>query len=171
MSGESTRSGIASAAAFERAFGDSARCNRCGSVTPEYRVLAVFLHDTVAMRAYCQPCYDVAIEGEYHAGGDGFILHYEEFTKRFGAAGPPPPPCTPVDQVLSALIRDPALRSLKPPSEALARRTRKTPYKFQVEIDDGKGPHRFELDLTPNGTIYKTDLHSPAADWLARLFG
>lgn len=171
MSGESTRIATAKVAAFERAFGDNARCNRCGATIPDYRVLALFLHDTVAVRAYCQACYDVAIEGEYHARGDGMILDFVGFGERFGAAGPPPPPCTPVDRVLSTLIRDPALRSLSPPSEALARRARSTPYRFQVEIDEGHGPHQFELDLTTNGTIYKTDLHTPAAEWLARLFG
>jgi hypothetical protein len=171
VSGESTRSATASAAAFERAFGDTARCNRCGAIIPDYRVLAVFLHDTVAVRAYCQPCYDVAIEGEYHARGDGMILDYASFAERFGAAGPSPPPCTPVDQVLSTLIRDPALRSLKPPSEALARRARKTPYHFQVEFEEEGKAQVAELDISEKGAIFKTDVDAPVAHWLQRLFG
>lgn len=171
MSGESTRSETASATAFERAFGDSARCNRCRIETRDYRVLAVFLHDTVAVRAYCQECYDVAIEGEYHARGDGVILDYPSFAERFGAAGPPPPPCTPVDRVLSTLIRDPAMRSLKPASEALARRTGKTPYRFQVEIEEEGDAQTADLGITENGTILKTDVHAPVAHWLQRLFG
>ena len=171
MSGESTRSGTANASAFERAFGDSARCNRCAAVTPDYRVLAVFLHDTVAVRAYCPPCYDAAIEGEYWARGDGLILDYADFTQRFGAAGPPPPPMTPVDQVLSVLIRDPALRRMSPPSEALARRERKTPYRFHVEIEEEGTSQTADLDITPAGTILKTDVHSTVAHWLQRLFG
>jgi len=171
VSGESTRSATAGAVAFERAFGETARCNRCQATISDYRVLAVFLHETAAVRAYCQACYEIAIEGEYHARGDGLILDYAGFAERFGAAGPPPPPCTPVDQVLGVLIHDPALRSLSPPSEALARRTRTTPYRFRLEIDEGHGPQSFELAVTPNGTIFKTDVHSAAAEWLARLFG
>src|SRR5262245_43910842 len=105
---------MASAVAFERAFGDSARCSRCTATTTSYRVIATFLHDTVAVRAYCERCYDVAVEGEYHAQGDGLILDYAGFAERFGAAGPPPPPCTPVDRALRALIREPSLRFLTP---------------------------------------------------------
>jgi hypothetical protein len=142
-----------SAAAFERAFGEAARCNRCAASTPDYRVIATFLHDTVAVRAYCQGCYEAAIEGEYHARGDGLILDYGGFAERFGAAGPPPPPCTPVDRALRALIREPGLRSLAPPSEALARRARSTPYRFKVELVIEGGAQGAELALMPDGRI------------------
>ncbi|TMQ69908.1 MAG: hypothetical protein E6K80_10165 [Candidatus Eisenbacteria bacterium] len=153
MSGESTRSSAASAAAFERAFGDRARCNRCDASVADYRVLAVFLHDMVAVRAYCPECYTHAVEGEYHARGDGLILDYPGFAARFGAAGPAPPPCTPVDRALRTLIREPALRSIAPPSEALARRARQTPYRFQLEMEEGAAT----LALMPDGAVSALD--------------
>ena len=80
------------------------------------------------MRAYCGHCYPAAAEGDYHAGGDGLLLDYAGFARRFGAPGPPPPPSTAVDRLLTALLRDPALRLLSPASEAIARRRRQVPY-------------------------------------------
>src|SRR5688572_7798284 len=101
MSGESTARTTANVAAFERAFGDSARCNRCSATAADYRVIATFLHDTVAVRAYCATCYPEALEGEYHTRGDGALMSYDEFSRRFGPAGPAPPPCTAVDRMLT----------------------------------------------------------------------
>jgi hypothetical protein len=153
MSGESTPRATASAAAFERAFGASATCSRCEVRVEDYRVVATFLHDTVAVRAYCQGCYAAAVEGEYHALGDGMVTDYAGFAERFGAAGPPPPPCTPVDRLLARLIREPALRSLAPPSEALARRARVLPYRFRVEFELGGGARPADLALTREGGV------------------
>ncbi len=166
MSGESTRSGTANAIAFERAFGERARCNRCEASVGDYRVLAVFLHDTVAVRAYCAACYEQAIEGEYHARGDGVTLGYAGFVERFGAAGPPPPPCTPVDRVLRTLIRDAALCYLAPPSEALARRSRTTPYQFRVTLQVGGAPRDGRLSVMPDGQIEAIDGDPLARDRL-----
>jgi hypothetical protein len=153
VSGESTRSATANVAAFERAFGARARCNRCEASVADYRVLAVFLHDTVAVRAYCPACYEQAIEGEYHARGDGMTLDYAGFSERFGAAGPPPPPCTPVDRMLRTLLHDSSLRFLAPPSEALARRSRTTPYQFRISFELGGAPRSGELSVMPDGGI------------------
>ena len=82
----------------------------------------------MVVRAYCRHCYPAAADGEYCAAGDGLLLDYAEFAARFGPPGPPPPPATPVDRMLAALIRDPALRTLSPASEAFARRRRQVPY-------------------------------------------
>jgi len=62
------------------------------------------------------------------------LLDFAGFASRFGPAGPPPPPATPVDRLLTALIRDPALRRLSPASEAVARRRRQTPYPVRVAM-------------------------------------
>lgn len=97
-------------------------------------MVVVFLHETAAVRAYCARCYPAAAEGDYHAGGDGMLLDYDGFASRFGSAGPPPPPATPVDRLLTALIRDPALRRLSPANEAVARRRRQVPYPVRVEL-------------------------------------
>ncbi len=122
------------AEALERAFGPRATCNACGDAIADYRVVAAFLHETVAIRAYCAGCYPAAADGDYHAGGDGLLLDFDRFTRRFGSAGPPPPPATPVDRLLTVLIRDPALRLLSPASEAVARRRRQVPYPVRVEM-------------------------------------
>jgi hypothetical protein len=171
VSGESTRSTTSDVAAFEHAFGDEATCNRCRERIREYRVLAVFLHDTVAVRAYCAACYEAALEGEYHARGDGVILDYAAFVERFGNAGPPPPPCTPVDRALRALICDPELLSLIPPSEALARRTGEMPYRFTVEIAEVGAQGRVILALSPDGTIVTMDGSAPARARVQTLVG
>jgi len=134
MSGESTARRTSGPDALERAFGASAACNRCGERTADYRVIARFMHDTVAVRGYCPGCYAVAVEGEYHARGDGWISGYEDFGRRFGAPGPPPPPATPVDQLLAMLVRDASVVFLAPPSEAVARRAGASPYRFRLTI-------------------------------------
>jgi hypothetical protein len=153
MSGESTGRTGTSAQAFERAFGDRAACNRCRSAIGDYRVIATFLHDTVAMRAYCPECYEIALEGEYHARGDGMVLDYPSYAQRFGAPGPPPPPMTPVDRLLAVLLRDVTLQSLSPPSEALARRQGPGPYRFRVEwLVDGAAASA-ELRLGRDGRL------------------
>lgn len=135
------------AEALERAFGPAAVCNACGARVPEYRVVAVFLHETVAVRAYCADCYPAAADGDYHAAGDGLLLDFAAFTKRFGSAGPPPPPATPVDRVFTALIRDPSLRMLSPASEAVARRRRRVPYPVRVGmlLEGRAGEARFTV--------------------------
>lgn len=162
MSGESTTRAAMDTAAFEKAFGDTARCNRCLAGIPDYRVIATFLHDTVAVRAYCPGCYPSAVEGEYHAFGDGLVLDYPGYAARFGPAGPPPPPCTPVDRMLTALIREPALRSLAPASEVLARRALTTPYRFRVELHLEGATETAQLLVAPEGKILAVD-GDPAA--------
>jgi hypothetical protein len=152
MSGESTSRVTAGVEPLERAFGDAAACNRCGVVSPDYRVIATFLHDTVAVRAYCGSCYP-EVEGEYHARGDGLLMGFGEFARRFGSPGPPPPPCTPVDGMLAMLLRDPTVRSLAPASEALARRTRTTPYRFRVVLEVEGAARAAELAVNPTGRI------------------
>jgi len=171
MSGESTSRATVGAAAFERALGARARCNRCAAAIEDYRVIATFLHDTVAVRAYCRDCYEAATEGEYHALGDGLLLDYAGFAERFGSAGPPPPPCTPVDHALTALIREPALRSLVPPSEALARRARSTPYRFKIELAVAGATQRAELSLMPDGRIVTLEGEPDARERVRALLG
>jgi hypothetical protein len=106
--------------------------------------------------AYCQRCYPAAADGDHHAGGDGLIMDYAGFAARFGPPGPPPPPATPVDRLLTALIRDPALRRLSPASEAVARRRRQRPYPVAVayELDGVMAEAR--MRVAPSGAV--TDL-------------
>jgi hypothetical protein len=134
ISGEAAPRATVCAEALERAFGPAAICNACGARIPDYRVVAAFLHETVAIRAYCATCYPAAADGDYHAGGDGLLLDFAGFTRRFGSAGPPPPPATPVDRLFTALIRDPSLRVLSPANEAVARRRRQVPYPVRVAL-------------------------------------
>ncbi|MGH7731373.1 MAG: hypothetical protein ACRENJ_09000, partial [Candidatus Eiseniibacteriota bacterium] len=98
-------------------FGPRAVCNACVASIPEYRIVALFLHETAVVRAYCPRCYPAAADGDYHARGDGLMTDYAGFAARFGPPGPPPPPATPVDRLLTVFIRDPALRRLSPASE------------------------------------------------------
>jgi len=128
ISGEASPRARIPAETLERVFGGHAVCNTCEAPVPDYRVVATFLHQTVAVRAYCPGCYPSAAEGDYHAGGDGLLTDYTGFASRFGPPGPPPPPATPVDLRLAALIRDPDLRRLSPANEAVARRRRVSPY-------------------------------------------
>jgi hypothetical protein len=128
MSGESVARTPAGLEALERVFGARAACNACAAQVTDYRVIALFLHETAVVRAYCGGCYPAAADGDYHAGGDGLILDYATFAARFGAPGPPPPAATPVDRMLAALVRDPALRALSPPNEAFARKRSRVPY-------------------------------------------
>lgn len=86
------------------------------------------------VRVYCRHCYPAAADGDYHAAGDGLLMDYAGFAARFGPPGPPPPPSTPVDRLLTLLIRDPSLRRLSPASEAVARRRRQVPYPVCVQI-------------------------------------
>jgi hypothetical protein len=141
MSGESTSRSITAPEAMERAFGASAVCNRCGERVSEYRVVAHFLHDTAVVRAYCQACYPKS-EGQYHAAGDGLLLGYDEFARRFGAPGPRPPEATRVDRTLARLVANADVLRLVPPSEALAKRRRATPYTFDLGV-------RVENDVRP----------------------
>jgi len=73
MSGESTSRSVSPPEEMERAFGDSAVCNRCGHRVPDYRVVAHFLHDTAAVRAYWaeRGCFSVQtrVEGKPHRDG------------------------------------------------------------------------------------------------------
>lgn len=128
MSGESAPRAGGGAEPLDRAFGATARCSTCGATVAGYRVVALFYHETAAIRAYCATCYPDATEGDYHAAGDGLILDFATFAARFGAPGPPPPPVTPVDRLLLALVRDPALRSLSPANEVFARKRGRPPY-------------------------------------------
>ena len=128
-------------------------CNACGTAIPAYRVVAVFLHETAAVRAYCARCYPAAADGDYHAGGDGILLDFAAFARRFGSAGPPPPPATPVDRLFARLIRDPALRRLSPANEAVARRRRQVPYPVRVAwlVDGALAEARFTV--SPPGAV------------------
>jgi hypothetical protein len=123
-------------------------CNACGAAVTDYRVIAVFLHQTAAVRAYCGACYPAAADGDYRADGDGLLLDYRVFTERFGAPGPPPPPATPVDRLLATLIRDPELRRLSPPSEAIARRRRRVPYPVTIGLRLGRRTVEARLTLS-----------------------
>jgi hypothetical protein len=115
--------------------------------------VALFLHETAVVRAYCGRCYPAAAEGDYHAGGDGLLLDYAAFAVRFGAPGPPPPPATPVDRMLAALLRDPALRLLSPPSEALARKRRQTHYTVQAGFDIDGVTREARMSVAPEGRM------------------
>ncbi len=152
MSGEATSQRATAPEALERAFGAQAVCNRCAARVADYRVVALFLHDTAAVRAYCRECYR-QVEGEYHAAGDGLLMSYDEFARRFGAPGPVPPPATPVDRLLARLMARPELRRLVPPSEALAKRTRATPYQFDVGVQLGAEVRAAMLALAPDGSV------------------
>jgi hypothetical protein len=114
-------------------------------------VVALFLHGMGSVRAYCARCYPSAAEGDYHAGGDGLLLSYAEFAARFGAPGPEPPPATPVDRMLAALVRDPALRLLSPGSEAVARRRRLTPYAVRVAFAIDGVTREARMNVSPDG--------------------
>jgi hypothetical protein len=153
MSGEATPRAQVDPGALERAFGDRARCNACGVEVERYRVIALFLHDLAAVRAYCGGCYEAACDGVYHARGDGMLIDYHGFASRFGAPGPPPPPASRVDRMLGALLRDARLRRLAPPSEALARRARCIPYRFASEWLIGDRKSDAELVLRPDGAV------------------
>jgi len=153
MSGESTARAMVAATALERVFGAQAVCNACAAAVPEYRVVALFLHDTTVIRAYCASCYPAATEGEYRADGDGLVLDYGDFAGRFGAPGPPPPPATSVDRALAALVRDPTLRWLSPPSEAFARRRGSVPYPVRAAFQIGGSTCEATFTLAPDGRI------------------
>lgn len=153
MSGEATARTTAGAAALERAFGARASCNACGRAVEGYRIVVLFLHDLAVVRAYCRRCYPAAAEGEYRAGGDGLVLDFASFAARFGAAGPPPPPATPVDRLLAGLIRDPALRALSPPNEAFARKRRELPYRVRAEFLIDGITRQAKLALTREGRL------------------
>ena len=123
------------------------------------------------MRAYCVRCYPAAVDGDYHAGGDGLLTDYADFAARFGAPGPVPPPSTPVDRLLTALIRDPALRLLSPASEAVARRRRQVPYRLRVGlVIDGVGAEA-RMTLSPAGTVADLDGHPGACARVRELLG
>jgi hypothetical protein len=139
--------------ALERVFGPRAVCNACAAAVAEYRVVALFLHDTAVIRAYCASCYPAATEGEYRAGGDGLVLDYADFAGRFGAPGPPPPPATSADRALAALVRDPTLRRLSPPSEAFARRRGSSPYRVGAAFLIGGSACEATFTLAPDGGI------------------
>jgi hypothetical protein len=141
------------AEALERVFGPSARCNACVAAVADYRVVTLFLHETAVVRAYCPHCYPAAADGDYHAGGDGLLMDYTGFAARFGPPGPPPPPSTPVDRLLTALIRDPALRRLSPASEALARRRRRVPYPVDVTYELDGAPAEARMRVAVSGAI------------------
>src|SRR4029077_17037305 len=57
VSGESTARAAAGREPLERVFGERATCNACGAVARDYRVVALFLHETAVVRAYCADCY------------------------------------------------------------------------------------------------------------------
>jgi hypothetical protein len=119
--------------------------------------VALFLHDTAAVRAYCPRCYPAAADGDYHAGGDGMLLDYAGFAARFGPPGPPPPPATPVDRLLRALIRDPAVRRLTPASEAVARRRRQVPYPVAVALAIDGRLVEARMTLSVTGALVQLD--------------
>ena len=152
MSGESTSRSVSAPEKMERAFGDSAVCNRCGQRTSDYRVVAHFLHDTAAVRAYCRACYP-QVEGQYHAGGDGLLLSWNDFARRFGAPAPAPLEPTRVDRLLARLMACEDVARLVPPSEALAKRPRSTPYTFDLGIRVGAEVRPVMLALEVDGSV------------------
>jgi hypothetical protein len=105
------------------------------------------------VRAYCPACYPQAADGEYLAGGDGIMMDYEGFAARFGPPGPPPPPATPVDRLLTRLIRDPSLRRLSPATESMARRRRLVPYPVRVELIMDGAPAEARMTLSITGAV------------------
>jgi hypothetical protein len=157
--------------ALERAFGERARCNACGVEVDRYRVIALFLHDLAVVRAYCAACYPTACDGEYHAGGDGLLLDYAAFAQRFGAPGPPPPPPSPVDRRLGTLIRDGRLTRLVPPSEALARRSRVTPYRVHAEFAFGEQRCAAELVMSADGELLSIEGDPEACRHVTAMLG
>jgi hypothetical protein len=171
MSGEATSRVASSAAALERAFGAEATCNRCAARVEDYRVVVVFLHDTAAVRAYCRDCYPVAVDGSYFARGSGDVLEYAAFGERFGSPGPAPPPATPVDRILAALVRDPALVSVSPRSEAGARRLGALPYRFRVELSVGGAVRAAVLVVSPKGRVVTLEGDDAACALVKRAVG
>lgn len=135
----------------ERAFGERARCNRCGATTSGYRAIASFFGATVALRAYCAGCYPVAVAGDYFAAGDGEVLDLAAFAARFG--GPAIQVETPVARRLAVLVRDPALRALVPGSETEARRRGPPPHRFRVVLQLDDRPDEAEFVLDGDGTL------------------
>src|SRR5262245_38303071 len=168
MSGESTPRAAVGVEELDRAFGESAVCNRCGASVAPYRVVATFLHDTVAVGAYCASCYPL-IEGEYHAGGSGLLIGFDEFARRFGAPAPTPSPATPVDRMLTILLRAPELRSLVPASESFARRTRALPYRFRVVLDIDGALRTLEMAVSPGGRVEALTGEAPARERLGAM--
>jgi hypothetical protein len=153
VSGESAPRATAGSESLERVFGAAATCNACGARVTEYRVVALFLHETAAIRSYCARCYPAAADGDYRAGGDGLLIDYPAFAARFGAPGPPPPPTTPVDRMLAALVLDPALRLLAPGSEAVARRRRIVPYPVRVGFALDGATREARMNVAPDGRM------------------
>jgi hypothetical protein len=153
VSGESAPREAATREPLERVFGPSARCSGCGASVEHYRVVALFFHETAVVRAYCRVCYPSAVEGDYHARGDGLRLDYTTFAARFGPAGPPPPPVTPADRVLLSLVTDDALASLAPANEAFARKRGRAPYAIRAGfLIDGKS-RAATFALAPDGGV------------------
>jgi hypothetical protein len=145
-------------------------CNACAAPTDAYRVVALFLHDTAAVRAYCPGCYPAAADGDYHAAGDGMLLDYAGFAARFGPPGPPPPPATPVDRLLTALIRDPGLRRLSPASEAIARRRRQVPYPVHATLAIDGALTEAHMTLAATGALVALDGDPRACARVRELF-
>lgn len=170
MSGESAPRVAVGSEPLERVFGAEAACNACGTRVADYRVVALFLHETAAIRAYCARCYPAAADGDYRAGGDGLLLDYAAFAARFGAPGPPPPPTTPVDRRLAALVRDPALRLLAPGSEAVARRRRLVPYPVRAGFALDGATREAQMSVAPDGRMTALAGDPAACDRVRTLF-
>lgn len=153
MSGESTPRDLATREELERVFGATARCSGCGAAVEHYRIMALFFHQTAAVRAYCRVCYPSATEGEYHARGDGMMLDYATFASRFGPPGPPPPPVSPADRVLLALVSDASLATLAPANEAFARKRGRAPYAISAGFVIGGTPRAATFALAVDGGV------------------
>ena len=146
-------------------------CNACSASVDGYRIVALFLHETAVVRAYCARCYPAAADGDYHAAGDGLLMDYAAFAARFGPPGPPPPPSTPVDRLLTRLIRDPALRRLSPASEAVARRRRQVPYRVHVVLSIDGASAEARLTLSAAGIMADLTGHPGACARVRELIG
>ena len=170
MSGESTRQSASPGEDLERAFGEKASCNRCGMRWPGYRVIVSFFHDLAAVRAYCPTCYEVAVEGEYHAAGDGLLLAVEDYARRFGNPGAASAP-TAINRLLAQVVRDPALRELVPGTEAAARRLGHVPYRFLVEMEVEGEPLDAVVVIEPDGRVQAVEGDPPLRDRLQALIG
>jgi hypothetical protein len=153
VSGESTPREVATREPLERAFGATARCSGCGAEVEQYRVMALFFHETAIVRAYCRVCYSSAVEGDYHARGEHLRLDYDAFAARFGPPGPPPPPVSPADRVLLALVDDDSLASLAPANEAFARKRGRAPYAIRAGFLIGGTARTATFALAPDGGL------------------
>ncbi|MBI3539761.1 MAG: hypothetical protein HY076_05765 [Candidatus Eisenbacteria bacterium] len=81
------------------------------------------------------------------------IVDYATFAARFGPPGPAPPPVTPADRALLALVRDASLVSLAPANEAFARKRGPAPYAVRAGFVLGGAPREATFALAADGGV------------------